>query len=475
MRARPLPGFLADQRCLERLARLGFRPQVVVDVGASNGPWAATCATVYPSAEYFLIEPQAEFARTNCLPAGVAHHWIHEAVGARNGSVDLLLPGETETSYGGHILPHRRGPGGRSTIVTPLTTLDDLVASGRIRPPQLLKLDVQGYEHEVLAGAARCLAQVEVVFAECSLLSHWPEAPLLAGMIERFARYGFVIFDTAGEQRLPGSEVLSQLDLVLVRHDSPYRSWSRLDTAEATRRPKRPFKDVDRQVFRQLRDLGFAPHTVFDVGASDGSWTLALLEEFPDLRAALFEPLAKLEPAYDRGLQALVATHPRCSFYPSALGRITGTLELRRSSDPTASTTLPVDCAEVFSQAHSVRTMTMDDAVRILGLPYPDLIKIDTQGSELEILRGASECLRHAGVLHLETWFERAYGPHTPLLLELAAFLNDHAFSPYDLGDAYRDTSGTLVAQDVFFVRADLPLGRPPGERHATLSGPPPP
>ena len=45
---------------------------------------------------------------------------------------------------------------------------------------------------------------------------------------------------------------------------------------------------------------------------------------------------------------------------------------------------------------------TLDAVVRARNLPLPDLIKIDAQGSELDILNGARETLRHAKYLIVE-------------------------------------------------------------------------
>ena len=65
-----------------------------------------------------------------------------------------------------------------------------------------------------------------------------------------------------------------------------------------------------------------------------------------------------------------------------------------------------------------VPRLGLDEYISVHGIPAPHVIKIDTQGGEEAILRGAPRSLESAGLLILETWLDRCYGPQTPLLGE---------------------------------------------------------
>jgi hypothetical protein len=93
-------------------------------------------------------------------------------------------------------------------------------------------------------------------------------------------------------------------------------------------------------------------------------------------------------------------------------------------------------------------------------LPIPQVIKMDTQGCELNILQGAAKSLAKVEVLLLECWLTRAYGPSTPLLLEVADWLQGFDFHLWDLGNAWRDSAGVLVAQDCLFLNARSKVSR---------------
>ena len=96
---------------------------------------------------------------------------------------------------------------------------------------------------------------------------------------------------------------------------------------------------------------------------------------------------------------------------------------------------------------------TLDDAVREFALTTPQVVKVDIQGGELNVLKGATRLLPKVDVLLLECWLYRGYSNDTPLLLEVANWLREFDFHLWDLGDCYRD-GGTLVHQDCFFLNS---------------------
>ena len=108
------------------------------------------------------------------------------------------------------------------------------------------------------------------------------------------------------------------------------------------------------------------------------------------------------------------------------------------------------------SDVQSIRVpiTTLDELVRAHGLPRPNLLKIDAQGSEFSILHGAEGILDSIDVLLLETWLWRAYEGKTPLLLEIASWLAGRGFFLWDLADPYRDSADVLASVDCFFVNA---------------------
>ncbi len=101
--------------------------------------------------------------------------------------------------------------------------MDDLVDSGQMSIPTLLKMDVQGYELEVLKGAERTLESVEAVLAEVSFYPFADGLPTVEEIIIWLREHGFAWYDVMGILRYQPEDYLGHLDLMFVRTDHPLR------------------------------------------------------------------------------------------------------------------------------------------------------------------------------------------------------------------------------------------------------------
>lgn len=85
--------------------------------------------------------------------------------------------------------------------------------------PDFVKLDVQGYEIEVLKGADRILQSAEFVLLEVSIWQYNAGSPLLGTVVDWMSARGFRVYDLFEFSRRP-DDVLVQMDLLFVREDS---------------------------------------------------------------------------------------------------------------------------------------------------------------------------------------------------------------------------------------------------------------
>jgi hypothetical protein len=90
--------------------------------------------------------------------------------------------------------------------------------------PLLLKLDVQGFELEVLAGAQSTLDRTEVVVSEVSLLPYNKGAPLMHEVIAYLAEREFLPYDICGGLRRTSDMALFQTDMIFARRGSELRA-----------------------------------------------------------------------------------------------------------------------------------------------------------------------------------------------------------------------------------------------------------
>jgi len=210
------------------------------------------------------------------------------------------------------------------------------------------------------------------------------------------------------------------------------------------------------RVFSLLANAGFAPRTIYDIGAANGTWSALISEVFPAASFHMFEPLASVIPAFERDLQARLRTHPTFTLHPIALGAESKTVRMWLHADGYSSTTLDMGSSPDYQGRCKVRQHRLDEYVEQAQLPLPDILKLDTQGSERAILSQASACLAHASLVFAETWLCRGYGPETPLLTELMELLGEGGYELVEFGYRFYDKCHRLYGCDAFFLKRAL-------------------
>jgi hypothetical protein len=82
----------------------------------------------------------------------------------------------------------------------------------------------------------------------------------------------------------------------------------------------------------------------------------------------------------------------------------------------------------------------------------PSLLKVDVQGAEIEVLRGAEDCLDNFEIILLETGLTEVYVGQ-PIFHEYIAYMAQRDYVVYDIIHAgYADT-GLLCQIDLVFVK----------------------
>jgi FkbM family methyltransferase len=213
------------------------------------------------------------------------------------------------------------------------------------------------------------------------------------------------------------------------------------------------FARPEKSLFQLLNKIGAAPAVVYDIGASNGFWSVTVSDGLPPAEHHLFEPLYD-HPAYRYILQKNLSDHPNWKLHRIALGDRNGTATIRISSDrsaPYGSTIL--DIGDTPWPQRTIEQHRLDDYVANNRLPLPNAVKVDTQASELLILAGGKHAISAADILIVETWLYRSYGPQTPLLTEIIELATELGFVAHDYGNHWRDTDGTLHSIDLVFAK----------------------
>ncbi|MFN2123298.1 MAG: FkbM family methyltransferase [Candidatus Promineifilaceae bacterium] len=208
------------KKFFKKLARHGFYPQVIVDVGANHGGWSREVSYVFKTARFFLIEPQEEmqpFLDHFCSQAE-GSRWFLGGAGAEVGHMELTLWDDYQGSAFLSRDVEAMLPDLRQRAV-PVFTLDNLIGSGEMPIPDLIKIDVQGYEIEVLKGSMRCFGKTDVIIVETSLFHPLDHRPSFYRVLELMEAYGYAVYDLPDfKYRRDGA--LVQIDVCFVRRQS---------------------------------------------------------------------------------------------------------------------------------------------------------------------------------------------------------------------------------------------------------------
>jgi FkbM family methyltransferase len=202
---------------LRTLAELGFRPPVIFDVGAAGGNWATLAHSIWPGSRIVGFEPnRREQAALDATRARIPAFEYHLCFLGRERKTVEYVDNDRQTSI---LDDHAQGARARAQM----QVLDELIAAGTIPAPDFIKLDVQGFELEVLAGAEKAMQHARGLLLEVSFVPFHPGMPTIDVVLDFLRERGFVWHDVAGILRRPTDDCLWQMDAFFLRHDDPLR------------------------------------------------------------------------------------------------------------------------------------------------------------------------------------------------------------------------------------------------------------
>jgi FkbM family methyltransferase len=195
-------------------------------------------------------------------------------------------------------------------------------------------------------------------------------------------------------------------------------------------------------VLRGLVSRGLKINTVYDIGAHKGRWTKQHAALFPNASFYLFEANKEhAEKLKSRGhrtfIGVLSSNGMPAKFYKKAG---TGDSLYRENT-----TTYSEDKFEV------VATMTLSQVAASENLPKPDFIKLDVQGAEIDILKGALDLLGNCSLILAECPIV-TYNLGAPELKEYLVFFKSVGFSPLRITEQH-SSKGSLLQIDILFLK----------------------
>lgn len=196
--------------------------RTVLDVGCNRGQFSLLSRRLFPDACIIAFDPLssacatykdlfAQDGRTECietalssgsgrLPLNITH---------KDDSSSLLAIGRPQAeNFGTRVV-------GQSLVST--SALEDHLDARELRQPILLKIDVQGWELEVLKGAVGALGRIHFIYCEMSALELYEGQALADELIGWMVEHGFTLVGMYNP-RVSRRGALLQFDALFTRH-----------------------------------------------------------------------------------------------------------------------------------------------------------------------------------------------------------------------------------------------------------------
>jgi FkbM family methyltransferase len=187
--------------------------------------------------------------------------------------------------------------------------------------------------------------------------------------------------------------------------------------------------------YDNLKIIGFIPKHIIDVGANHGTWTRETLKHFPDSYYSLVEPQKWLKSSF----QDLLDINDKVSFYPLGAGRESGSFNFTivDRDDSCSFRYTDKEASEKGFKQIEVSIITLDELVKSTNnLPFPDIVKIDAEGLDIEVLKGASSLfgkteifMVEAGIVNKE--FDNSF-------LKMMNFMDSNDYRLFEITDLNR-------------------------------------
>lgn len=196
--------------------------------------------------------------------------------------------------------------------------------------------------------------------------------------------------------------------------------------------------------------------TVLDVGANRGQFALVAARRFPNATLVCFEPQSRPRAILER----VLAGHPRLRVIDVAVAASSGASVLHVTQADDSSSLLPATQLQVDSFPGTapageipVATERLDVLVPPAALVPPVLLKIDVQGTELDVLVGASALLPAIDTVLVECSFVELYLGQS-LASDVVSLLHESAFKLTSIVAPTIDSTGQILQADLLFERA---------------------
>jgi FkbM family methyltransferase len=203
------------------LKERGFAPKHIVDVGANHGIWTRTALQYFPEAYYTLVEPQDHLRKyvQDLLAGNGKIRWIGAGAGDRLGTLPFTISNRDDSGSFTQTAEAAKVAGLRQ-IEIPVTTLNEIVRTSDAPFPDMVKIDAEGFDLKVLAGASELVGKTDIFLLEATICATKDFENSMQNVINAMAHAGYGIFDIHDLNASPKYGLLWLCELAFLRNGS---------------------------------------------------------------------------------------------------------------------------------------------------------------------------------------------------------------------------------------------------------------
>ena len=318
---------------------------------------------------------------------------------------------------------------------------DSIVYHGRLKAEQLYNLmsRAEYWLYTVNFCETSCITALEMLMSEVICL-YYP----IAGLLDTIGDYGIQI--------KPGNEISTILNLtesqkinmrkkgkeyaISCSWENRAKQWSKMlfDNYIANRQKLLDLHNnysIPHSHINYLKQLAidFTPTVIYDIGSNVLHWTKEARKIWTNSRIIAFDGTPSMEYLYlyltydiDYYIGVLSDKDNRyVNFYQNE--------ELSGGGNSYYKEVGSINSNEIYPENSftQMTTMTLNTIVKTKNFPLPDLVKIDVQGSELDIIKGGLDVINNAKYLIVELQHVQ-YNRGAPLANEIIHFLNENGW-----------------------------------------------
>ncbi len=202
--------------------------------------------------------------------------------------------------------------------------------------------------------------------------------------------------------------------------------------------------------YDSLHKINFPVNHIVDVGANHGTWTREALKYFPEAYFSLLEPQGWMK----EDIQDLLSVNNKISFYGVGAGEMEGSFKftLVERDDSCSFRFSPEEANTNGYKQIDVPVVTLNGLLKDSTIPIPDIIKIDAEGLDIEVVKGASNFYGKTEIFMVEAGVMASELKNS--VLNMVNFMDEIGYKLYDITDINRtQKNNALWLVELVFVK----------------------